>query len=311
MGMMKNVMKRMIILLSILSMLASITGCSKSNNGTEYTIYYTNTNGNKLVEKTYNTSTKDTAVLINELIQQMNKNQKQDDYEVIKPESVIIQNVVLTDKTANIYFSTDYSSMNNATEILYRSAMVKMLTQLYDIDYVQFFVDGIALEYNDGSPMGAMSEENFINDSDTRLGSVEWKEIKLYYSNKLGDKLIEANETVACSKNVSLEKIIIEKLIKGPSSSNCYATLPSDLKLLSISVNNGVCYVNFNSVFTTEMVNVSSDIPIYSIVNSLCELDNISAVKIMVNGDTRKTFRESISLDSVFTYNEELVSLQQ
>ena len=43
-------------------------------------------------------------------------------------------------------------------------------------------------------------------------------------------------------------------------------------------------------------------------MNSLCELDSVDAVKIMINGDSSKTFRESISLDSSFTFNEAIVS---
>ena len=134
------------------------------------------------------------------------------------------------------------------------------------------------------------------------------EESQLYYADKLGDKLVKTSVAVAYSKNVSLEKMVVERLIKGPSDTSVYATLPTDLKLLNISVSNRVCYVNLSTTFLTEMVNVSNEIPVYSIVNSLCELDSVDAVKIMINGDSSKTFRESISLDSTFTFNEAIVS---
>jgi germination protein M len=101
--------------------------------------------------------------------------------------------------------------------------------------------------------------------------------------------------------------MVVVKLIKGPSDSSVFATLPADMKLLNVSVNNGVCYVNLDSSFLTEMVNVSSEIPIYSIVDSLCDLESVDSVKIMVNGDSSKTFRESISLDNTFTFNDTLI----
>lgn len=70
-----------------------------------------------------------------------------------------------------------------------------------------------------------------------------------YYSNKMGDKLVKKVESVAYSKNTSLERIIVEQLIKGPGDSTMNSTLPSDLKLLSISVSDGICYVNLSSHF--------------------------------------------------------------
>lgn len=48
----------------------------------------------------------------------------------------------------------------------------------------------------------------------------------LYYSNKMGDKLVKKVESVAYSKNTSLERIIVEQLIKGPGDSTMNSTLP-------------------------------------------------------------------------------------
>jgi germination protein M len=136
---------------------------------------------------------------------------------------------------------------------------------------------------------------------------VEWKTVTLYFANKLGTQLVTKNETIAVGKSTSLERILVETLIKGTSDQTMTSTLPSDLKVLSVSVSDGVCYVNLSSVFITEMVNVSSEIPIYSIVNTLCALDNIDSVKIMINGDSTRSYRESISLETTFSFNKELV----
>lgn len=127
----------------------------------------------------------------------------------------------------------------------------------------------------------------------------------MYFANQKGDKLVKDNVSVAYSRSVSVERVIVEQLINGPDIASCSKTLPSGMKLLSISVTDGTCYVNLDSSFLNEMVNVSDTIPIYSIVNSLCELSEIDNVQILVNGDSKKTFRESISLDSTFEMNTE------
>ena len=73
-------------------------------------------------------------------------------------------------------------------------------------------------------------------------------------------------------------------------------------------MNDGVCYVNFDAAFTNEIVNVSDAIPIYSVVNSLCELSYINSVQILINGDSKVKFRDSISLQQQFEKDESLIT---
>ena len=59
-------------------------------------------------------------------------------------------------------------------------------------------------------------------------------------------------------------------------------TLPSSVKVLSVSVNDGICYVNLDSTLDNAGGNVSEQLRIYSIVDSLCELDAINRVQIII-----------------------------
>lgn len=287
------------------------TGCkNNTSKNQQYMIYYMNSSANKLVEKSYITDTKDTLTLMRELVSQMNTRQKQEDCTVIKPERVKIEHITFdaSNGIANIYFGREYNECEDSIRLLLNAGMVKMLTQVNGVSYVQFYVGGTEAEYPDGTLMGLLSIEDFVDDSNEAMDNIEWKNINLYYADKLGDKLVQTTAAIAYSKNVSLEKMVVERLIKGPSDTSVYAVLPSDLKLLNVSVSNRVCYVNLSTAFLAEMVNVSNEIPVYAIVNSLCELDTVDSVKIMINGDSNKTFRESISLDNTFTYNEDIVS---
>ena len=72
-----------------------------------------------------------------------------------------------------------------------------------------------------------------------------------------------------------------------------------------------MCYVNLSSAFINEMVNVSNEIPIYSIVNTLCAQGNIDSVKIMINGDSSKSYREVISLENTFSFNSDIVEPEE
>ena len=304
---MRYLLKKMYALLLMACVTVTGISCGKSTDAS-YIVYYMNNSATKLVEKEMSIDEKLSGYdLMTTLMEFMNTKQKQDNCNVIKTDGIVIEKQEIVDGIANIYFSKEYNDLDNSREVLLRSGIVKMLSQIEEVSYVRFFVDGKDAAHQDGSIIGLMALSDFVDDSNEAIGSVEWKDVDLYYANKLGDKLVKKEVTVAYNKNVSLEKLVVEKLIKGPSDTTVSATLPSDIKLLSISVSNGLCYVNLSASFLTEMVNVSNEIPVYSIVNSLCALDTVDSVKIMINGDSSKTYRESISLDNTFIYNQSLI----
>ena len=78
------------------------------------------------------------------------------------------------------------------------------------------------------------------------------------------------------------------------------ATLPADVKLLNVSVNDNTCYLNFDDGFLNAISGLKEYIPIYSIVNSLTELTNINKVQIVVNGSQDVLYRGQISLAEPF-----------
>lgn len=301
-----NKIKIILICVCLTAPVIFCTGCSDSTDGTGYDIYYKNTGGNKLTTNKYVTDTADREKLVYELFEQMGKKLKKSDCEPLKPENVNLEDVEIIQNVAYIYFNKSYDSMATEEELLFRAGVVKLFTQIDGIEYIRFYVDGSPASYKDGSRIGLMSSSDFVDDSDENLENVEWKTVTLYFANKLGTQLVARNESIAVGKSTSLERILVETLIKGPSDSNMVQTLPGDLKVLSVSVSDRVCYVNLSSVFITEMVNVASEIPIYSIVNTLCALDNIDSVKIMINGDSTRSYRETISLEGAFTFNADI-----
>ncbi len=293
-----------IILLTV--SILSCVGCSKKED-IGYDIYYKNGAGNQLITIKYKSETHDTLKLARELVEQMKTVQKKSEYVCLQPDYVVIENITLESDIISVYFNKGYNDMSEEAELLLRAGLVKTVTQIPNIRYVQIYVENVAAQYSDGKPMLLLEADDFVDDSVSGMASIEWKEVDLYYANALGDKLVRRRQKIAYSKNVSLEKVVMERLINGPSDNDSEATLPANLKLLSISVVDGVCYVNLDSSFMTEMVNVSSELPVYSIVNTLCGLKGIDSVRIMINGDTTKTYRETVMLDSNLKFNWELI----
>lgn len=295
----------MFIMVSVPIFLYGCAGESKEK-GQVYSIYYKKASQNVLEKRDYRTETTDLSELAFELAKQMNQVDKKEELFVLKPYYVNLLEVSVVNEIANVFFDKSYYDMENVDEILYRAGLIKTITQIEGVKYIQIYVDGVTARYDDGTDMGLLSNDYLADDADG-IDKVKWEEVSFYYGNKTGDRLIRKKEMIPYAKNISIEKAVMERLIEGTTDSNYSSTLPSTMKLLSISVSSGVCYVNFDSVFFTEMVNVSADVAIYSIVNTLCGLKDIESVKIMVNGDSTKTFRESIKLDQNFQFNKNII----
>ena len=121
----------------------------------------------------------------------------------------------------------------------------------------------------------------------------------------------ENQRNVVYNSNIALEKLVVEKLIEGPKATGSYPTINPATKIVSVTVKDGICYVNLDESFQNQPYNVSSDVTIYSITNSLVELSNVNKVQISINGKTDVSYRENVSLNNVFERNLDLLSTVQ
>ena len=90
----------------------------------------------------------------------------------------------------------------------------------------------------------------------------------------------------------SVEKIVVEELIKGPANDDHIATIPTDTKVLSVETKNDVCFVNFSKEFVTKHQGGSSGelFTVYSVVNSLTELGTVGSVQFLIEGEKRDEY---------------------
>ena len=99
----------------------------------------------------------------------------------------------------------------------------------------------------------------------------------------------------------------MEQLIAGPQAEGYRAVLPADVTVLSISVTDGTCYVNFDGKLQNIEADITEDVALYAIVDSLTELTSIQRVQIAVNGETQTALRESRRLDQSYVRNLDLL----
>lgn len=269
-----------------------------------YLIYFLDKN--TFVTSDYHTETKDSSELAKELLAQMGLDQESD----FQIGNVCVENSNVSNGVAYVYFNDAYNKMDNIYEVLFRASVVKTLSQLPEVNYVYFYVNNKPLTYENGQVVGLMAEGDFIADSDSNLQNLVWSTLTLYFANTEGNGLVERQLDVAYVRTVSLEKLIVEQLIQGPDDDSCQAVIPSQVKVLGTTVRNEICYVNLDSSFIKERTGVPFELTVYSIVNSLCELNGINKVQFQINGDSHVE-ANGISFDMVFERNLDLIKEEE
>ena len=208
-------------------------------------------------------------------------------------------------------FNSAYLQMENLEEKLVRAAVVQSLVRIDGINAVYFSVEGENLKDGDGRPIGLMNEDDFVENTASSPSSYQTGTLVLYFANADGDKLVPQEMNVRYSSNISREKLIVEKLIQGPQSGDVYPVINPDTNLLSVTIKDKICYVNFDSTFLTGAYDIVPELTVYSIVNSLTEGTEAEQVQITINGESDNTYMEAVDLSRPLDANMNWVAAEE
>ncbi|MCR4704490.1 MAG: GerMN domain-containing protein [Lachnospiraceae bacterium] len=305
---MKKEAKCLLFLLTACMLLT--VGCTRREEAPEsgqIDCYYLNKEATKLVSEPVELKSGKTLDKINEMLDYMTTVPSDVNKKAAFSGDFDILSVTYDGSKVAIEVSEKYRALSPSAEILTRAAIVRNLTQIDGVDYVTMNIQGDSLTDRSGNPIGPMEASMFIDNTGNEINAYEKTTLKLFFANEAGDKLIEASRTVVYNTNISLEKLVVEQLIKGPNSRLIYPVMNPETKVNSVTVKDGICYVNLGEGFLTQTTNVSTDATIYAITNSLVELPNINKVQISVEGNTDLNYRETVPLSTIFERNYEIV----
>lgn len=302
-------MKKWLRLLLMAGVCWLLAGCSETSEEEEigYQIWYMNQEETKLQYEYRELQSKNTEGLIKEAISVLQEQPFDENLKPVFPGTVQLDTYQLEHNQLYLDFSAEYMDMPKVYEVLFRAAVVRTMCQIPEVDYVGFRVQGQPLLNLKGNAVGLMNEDQFIENAGEEINAYKTADLKLYYANETGDKLIEQHVAMEYNSNISLEKLIVERLILGPPFEGAYPAVPANTKLVNIAVKEDTCYVNLDEGFLEQGLNVMESIPVYSIVNSLIENTNVKKVQISINGETDRVFRENITFNTIFEQKKELV----
>lgn len=214
---------------------------------------------------------------------------------------------VVTGTQIQLDFDEKYEKMAKSKEVLFRASVTRTLCQIEGISSVYITVEGQPVLDSYGKPYTAMTMDDFIDNAGDEISAYERTNIVLYFADMDGNHLKKAKETVVYSSNISLEKEVVERLIEGPLDSQLRATLSSDRKINSVTLKDGVCYVDLTDPLVDFTGAVQEDISVYSIVNSLTELAEVNKVQISIDGNVDRTYRGTMELNRMYERDYSLV----
>lgn len=287
-----------------------LTSCGRNRDvlREESFVYCLNEESTGLVKVSFEFSQDDTLDAVSSILDKLKEPARSIEYIPPIPDQVEVREYLLKGSILNLDFSRSYAEMDPISEKLTRAALVRSLVQINGVNAVSFTIEGEPFLDASGHTVGLMNEDDFVENTGPSLDAYQTDTFTLYFADKSGSRLVAQKTEVRHSSNVPKEKLIVEKLMKGPSQNGGYPAINPDANLLSVTIKDGICYVNFDSTFLTGAYDVLPEVTVYSIVNSLIEGTEARMVQITINGETDAKYMESVDLAQPLEKNNELIA---
>ena len=290
--------------LIFLLFIINISGCNNQvkeqivEDENYYKIYYVNNLEDKLVSEDYFAKEDKTDKLVKELIGRLTSIPDGITLKKPIPDEVKIKDIKIKDDCVTINFSETYKQITGISEILRRACVVKTLCQIDGINKVEYTIEDQPLMYSELNPVGAMSADDFIDNTGGETTYYQNVQVSLYYTDLEGKKLFQTRHNVEFDGTISLEELVVRQLLAGPLEDDKLSpVLPAGTKINKVSLKDGICYVDFSKEFLEGRDGVSDDVIVYSVVNSLSDIGNVSKVQFWIDGKPVSSYRETVQID--------------
>lgn len=262
------------------------TGCGKSEKKQSMTceLYFLNSDKTSMVseKRVVPENISDVAAFaVDELI----KGPAEIDNMRAIPEGTKVLSIEASGNTATVNFTKKFDEGTKIDRLFARYTLVRTLCSIEDIEKVKILTEGEPLiDLSSGKPLGALGKEDIVTDRSQVHNNKTT--LTLYFGDKEAMYLVAEARQVEIKEGEKREKVVVEELIKGPVNEKLVALFDPEVKVLSTETKNGVCFVNFSGEIVSKPRGGSALelLMVYSVVNSLCELEEVDKVQFLVEG---------------------------
>ena len=144
---------------------------------------------------------------------------------------------------------------------------------------IYFIFSHISITKNDDYINYTPEEE--ISESQSRETT-----INLYFLNPENNQLKSEGRNISATELLKNPyKVIVQKLIDGPSDDKLKNVFPEGTRLINATLSNDCVLLNFSE----ELLNFKDDVQKYNIINSildsLTQLNEVNSIKILINNE--------------------------
>ena len=157
----------------------------------------------------------------------------------------------------------------------------------------------LIIQNNSEPEMNEIEPEAEITDEQMRQTIVT-----LYYQNKDTKELMPEGRTIDAKELLTDPyATLVNLLIETPKNEKLQSAIPEGTRVLKTELQGNVIYLDLSKEFIDNHPGgeEQENITIYSIVNTLTELNEVEGVKILINGQENQSFKdEKISFRDAF-----------
>jgi len=233
------------------------------------------------------------------------------------PEFVTLQEGELIENhfRLQLMFSTNGEVMTPEEELFFKSALCWTMTELPMIRDLHIYINEREMQRADGDPVGLLNRDNLIIDKVISPFRSEVHRAVLYFTDSTFQGLIAEDRVIqvsTLSPRPDMARQVVESLIAGPSRLEHVATIPPETVIREISTEGDICYVNLSPELFARPMTPDGDalLVIYSLVNSLTEIDGIRRVQFLIDSRKVETVEGGHDLSLPIERDESLIIVE-
>lgn len=306
--------KRWICLLLFVGMMFTVSGCRGENKpGTagqppetrKVQIYYYDTTEAKLVPEEHEVNAEGISEFRG-ILDEMIKGPVSQELKRVLPEDLEVRAV----EFGNDILVLNFGNAFDENDIMARYALYQTFFGLQEVQTISLLKNDAPIQNAEGETVPEMNRYNFVTSAPPI--PTDQAVVTLYFgsSSQNGETLKAESRLVAVKNDETLEKSVLEELIKGPRNTSLYATVPAETKIISVETKEGTCFVNLSQEFVNKHTGGSTGelMTVYSIVDSLTELDGVRKVQFLIEGQKLEVFKGHLIFNEPFEREESYIS---
>ena len=178
-------------------------------------------------------------------------------------------------------------------------ALAGTLCQLEEIRSVAILVDGETVV------RGLTADDALLLDGEA---DPEERQARLYFTDSDGRYLTAEVHRLSLGEDTSLERIVLEELLRGPFGDDLRTAVPAGTAVRSVATEDGLCTVDLSGEFVSARSGSAQGqrLAVYAIVNTLTALPEVERVRILSEGEAVTAY-EYLDLERNFAENERVL----